>query len=75
MSERIYLGQVNKSADKLNSGIDKDIINGLTFNNFRILENIINENKTKIRLRNINEFCHPVSNVNFNTAIKSTGIV
>ena len=57
------------------SASEKDIINGLIFNNCKILENIISENKTKIRLSIMNAYCHPFSNVNFNIAINRTGIV
>ncbi|MDA7476509.1 hypothetical protein N8992_02015 [Candidatus Pelagibacter ubique] len=74
-SVSMYLGQVSKSTDNVNKGIAKDIINGLTFNIKRLLENIIREKKTKIRLKIIKAYCHSVPKKNFDNAIKRTGIV
>ena len=75
MSERTYLGQVNKSTDIASKGKDNDITNVLTFNNRRILEKVIKENRTKIRSNIKNAYCHPVPNITFRIAIKRTGIV
>tara|TARA_A100001011_G_scaffold378494_1_gene443294 strand:+ start:1366 stop:1584 length:219 start_codon:yes stop_codon:yes gene_type:complete len=56
-------------------GIAKKINNGLTFNSKRLLENKIKDKKTKKILSIINAYCHPVPKINFDSAIKNTGIV
>ena len=71
----MYLGQISKSIDKVNRTIAKDITNGLTFNNKRLLVNNIKEKKTKIRLKVIKAICHSTSNNNFDSEIKRTGNV
>ena len=75
ISESMYLGQVSKSTDKTNKGIDKHIIKGLTFNNIRLFENKIREEKTKIRLSIIKAYCHASPKKYLDSAIKRTGIV
>ena len=50
VSVSIYLGQSSKSTDKVSIGIAKAIAKGLTFNNSKLLENKINENKNKIKI-------------------------
>ena len=69
----MYLGQTNKSVDKVNRIIAKDIASGLTFNSKRLLENNIKENRTKIRLKAIKAFCHSAPKDNFDSAIKKIG--
>tara|TARA_Y100000992_G_C21151921_1_gene436666 strand:+ start:302 stop:586 length:285 start_codon:yes stop_codon:yes gene_type:complete len=75
VSVSIYLGQSSKSTDKASIGIAKAIAKGLTFNNSKLLENKINENKIKTRFKHMNAICHPVPKNNFENATKITGIV
>ena len=75
VSVSIYLGQSSKSTDKASIGIAKAIAKGLTFNNSKLLENKINENKIKTRFKYMNAICHPVPKNNFENATKITGIV
>ena len=75
VSDKINLGQVSKSTDNANKGIDKDMTKGLTFNKNNIFVKKMNKKKTKIRLKIINEYCQLDPKISFANEIKIIGIV
>ena len=75
MSERMYLGQVNKSTDTTINGKVKKIKNGLTPIIKRVFVKIIREISTSAKFIDRKPYCHPSPKITLQIAIKKTGTV
>ena len=75
ISERIYLGQVNISADIIIIGSVMDTKNGLTPISKRLLAKIIKEKSKNTRFCNRKTYCHSFPKIILEIAIKSTGTI